>query len=211
MIIKWLGHASFLLESVGIKLLTDPFNAKIGYQLCKEKVDIVTVSHQHWDHNAVDTLSGNPRVIRETGLHTIDGINVKGINTYHDKKQGQERGNNIIFKISSENLDILHLGDLGHVLTDRQLMEVGNVDILLVPVGGRYTVDAEAAYEIVQQLQPSIIVPMHFLTPDVSLKELAPVEAFTVKFPRVIKKPFLEISKEALTPEAKVIVLDYPH
>ena len=210
MIIKWLGHASFLMESAGIKLLTDPFNAEIGYQLYKDKVDIVTVSHEHWDHNAVDILSGNPRVIRETGLSTIDGIKILGISSFHDKKQGQERGNNIIFKISSENLDILHLGDLGHVLTDRQLMEVGNADILLVPVGGRYTVDAEAAYEIVEQLQPSIIIPMHFLTPDVSLKELAPVEAFTAKFPRVIKKPFLEISKEALTPEAKVIVLDYP-
>lgn len=211
MIIKWLGHASFLLESAGIKLLTDPFNVEIGYQLYKDNVDIVTVSHEHWDHNAVDTISGNPRVIRETGLSTIDGINILGISSFHDKKQGQERGNNIIFKISSENLDILHLGDLGHVLTDRQLMEVGNADILLVPVGGRYTVDAEAAYQIVEQLQPSIIIPMHFLTPDVSLKELAPVEAFTAKFPRVIKKPFLEISKEALTPEAKVIVLDYPH
>lgn len=210
MIIKWLGHASFLLESSGMKLLTDPFNAEIGYQLCKEKVDIVTVSHEHWDHNAVDTLVGSPRVMRETGLSTIDGINILGISSYHDKKQGQERGHNTIFKISSENLDILHLGDLGHVLTNQQLMEIGNIDILLAPVGGRYTVDADAAYEIVEQLQPQIIIPMHFLTPDVSLKELAPVEAFTAKFPRVIKKPFLEINKEALTSEIRVIVLDYP-
>ena len=211
MIIKWLGHASFLLESAGIKLLTDPFNAKIGYQPCKEKVDIVTVSHEHWDHNAVDTLSGNPRVIRATGLSTIDGINILGISSFHDKKQGRERGLNTIFKMSSENLDILHLGDLGHVLSDRQIVEIGNVDIILVPVGGRYTVDAEAACEIVEQLQPNIIIPMHFLTADVSLKELAPVEAFTAKFPRVIKKPFLEISKEALTSEARLIILDYPH
>ncbi len=210
MIIKWLGHASFLLESSGIKLVMDPFNAEIGYQPCKEKVDIVTVRHEHWDHNAVDTLSGNPKVVREPGITTIDGINILGISSYHDKKQGRERGNNTIFKISSEDLDILHLGDLGHVLTDRQLLEVGNVDILLIPVGGRYTVDAEAAYEIVEQLQPQIIIPMHFLTADVSLKELAPVEAFTAKFPRVIKKPFLEIAKDALTPEVRVIVLDYP-
>mgnify|MGYP001453256188 FL=1 len=210
MIIKWLGHASFLLESAGIKVLTDPFNAEIGYQPCKEKIDIVTISHEHWDHNAVDILVGSPRIIRETGLYTIDGINILGISSYHDKKQGQERGYNTIFKISSENLDILHLGDLGHVLTDRQLLEVGNVDILLVPVGGRYTVDADAAYEIVEQLQPQIIIPMHFLTADVSLKELAPVEAFTAKFPRIIKEPFLEISKETLAPELRVIVLDYP-
>jgi L-ascorbate metabolism protein UlaG (beta-lactamase superfamily) len=209
-IIKWLGHASFLLESAGIKVLTDPFNAEIGYQPCKEKIDIVTISHEHWDHNAVDILVGSPRIIRETGLYTIDGINILGISSYHDKKQGQERGYNTIFKISSENLDILHLGDLGHVLTDRQLLEVGNVDILLVPVGGRYTVDADAAYEIVEQLQPQIIIPMHFLTADVSLKELAPVEAFTAKFPRIIKKPFLEISKQTLAPELRVIVLDYP-
>lgn len=211
MIIKWLGHASFLLESAGIKLLTDPFNAEIGYQPYKEKVDIVTVSHEHWDHNAVDTLSGNPRVIRETGLSTIDDINILGISSFHDTKQGRERGLNTIFKISSENLDIVHLGDLGHVLSDRQIVEIGNVDIILVPVGGRYTVDAEAAYEVVEQLQPNIIIPMHFLTAHVSLKELAPVEAFTAKFPRVIKKPFLEISKEALTWEARLIVLDYPH
>jgi L-ascorbate metabolism protein UlaG (beta-lactamase superfamily) len=210
-IIKWLGHASFLLESAGIKLLTDPFNAEIGYQPYKEKVDIVTVSHEHWDHNAVDTLSGNPRVIRETGLSTIDDINILGISSFHDTKQGRERGLNTIFKISSENLDIVHLGDLGHVLSDRQIVEIGNVDIILVPVGGRYTVDAEAAYEVVEQLQPNIIIPMHFLTAHVSLKELAPVEAFTAKFPRVIKKPFLEISKEALTWEARLIVLDYPH
>ncbi len=210
MIIKWLGHASFLLESSGIKLLTDPFDAEIGYQPCSEKVDIVTVSHEHWDHNAVDILAGNPRVIRETGSFAIDGINILGTSTYHDKKQGQERGHNIIYKISSEDLDVLHLGDLGHVLTDRQLLEVGNVDILLVPVGGRYTVDADAAYEIVEQLQPQIIIPMHFLTADVSLKELAPVEAFTAKFPRIIKKPFLEISKQTLAPELRVIVLDYP-
>ena len=133
-----------------------------------------------------------------------------GISSYHDDKQGRARGSNTIYKISSENLDVLHLGDLGHILTDQQLKEIGNVDILLVPVGGTYTVDAEAAYEIVEQLQPKIIIPMHFLTPDVVLKELAPVEAFTAKFPRVIKKPFLEISKEALIPETRIIVLDYP-
>lgn len=211
MLIKWLGHASFLLESSGMKLLTDPFNAKIGYQICDEKVDIVTVSHEHWDHNAVDTLSGNPRVIRRTGSFAVNGINILGIGSYHDTKQGKQRGSNIMYKISSENLDVLHLGDLGHVLTDRQLKEIRNVDIVLIPVGGTYTLDAEAAWEVVEQLQPSIIIPMHFLTPDVILKELAPVEAFLAKFPRVIKKPFLEISKEALTPETRLIVLDYPH
>lgn len=210
MIIKWLGHACFLLETSGKKLVTDPFDAGMGYQPYTEKVDIVTVSHEHYDHNAVDTLSGNPRIIRETGPITVNGINILGISSYHDDKQGRARGSNTIYKISSENLDVLHLGDLGHILTDQQLKEIGNVDILLVPVGGTYTVDAEAAYEIVEQLQPKIIIPMHFLTPDVVLKELAPVEAFTAKFPRVIKKPFLEISKEALIPETRIIVLDYP-
>lgn len=211
MLIKWLGHASFLLESNGIKLLTDPFDTGMGYQLCKEEVNIVTVSHEHWDHNAVDKLPGNPRVIRELGNFEINSIGIQGIASFHDKEQGQQRGSNIMFKISAEDLNILHLGDLGHVLNQQQLKEIGKIDILLIPVGGCYTLDAEDASQVVEQLQPRVIIPMHFLTPDVSLRELAPVEAFTSKFSRVVKRPYLEINKKNLGPETRIIVLDYPH
>lgn len=210
MIIRWLGHASFLLESSGVKLLTDPFNDQIGYQLCNEKVDIATVSHEHWDHNAVDTLAGSPRVIKGPGIFEAADFTIQGIPSFHDKKQGMERGCNTMFKITAEGLDILHLGDLGQVLTDQQIKEIGKVDILLVPVGGCYTLDAEDANIVVEQLQPGVIIPMHFLTPHVSLRELAPVEAFTAKFPRVVKKPCLEISRTDVAAESRVIVLDYP-
>ncbi|MGS0765836.1 MBL fold metallo-hydrolase [Syntrophomonas curvata] len=211
MIIRWLGHASFLLESSGVKLLTDPFNDRIGYQPCSEKVDIATVSHEHWDHNAVDMLAGSPRVIRAPGVSEISGYTVRGIQSFHDKKQGQERGVNTMFKITAEGLDILHLGDLGQVLTAQQIKEIGKVDILLVPVGGCYTLDAADAHKVVEQLQPGIIIPMHFLTPHVSIRELAPVEAFTAKFSRVVKKPCLEISQTDMAAESRVIVLDYPY
>lgn len=210
MIIKWLGHASFLLESSGVKLLTDPFNRQLGYQLCDETVDIATVSHEHWDHNAVDSLGGTPRVIRGPGNFEVAGFKIQGIQSFHDKKQGRERGLNTMYKIMAEGLNVLHLGDLGQVLTDRQIQEIGKIDILLVPVGGCYTLDAEDAYKVVEQLQPGTIIPMHFLTPDVSIRELAPVEAFTIKFPRVVKKPYLEISLAEVAVESRVIILDYP-
>jgi L-ascorbate metabolism protein UlaG (beta-lactamase superfamily) len=209
-IIRWLGHASFLIESLGTKLLTDPFNDQIGYQVCPDQVDIVTVSHEHWDHNAVDMLKGSPRIIRGTDTFELPGYTIRGVSSFHDKKQGQERGRNTIYKITAEGIDIVHLGDLGQVLTAQQIKDIGNVDILLVPVGGRYTLDAADAYQVVEQLQPEITVPMHFLTPHVSLRELAPVEAFTAKFPRVVKKPCLEISQDGLKGESRVIVLDYP-
>lgn len=208
--IRWLGHASFILESLGVKLLTDPFNEHIGYQICNEEVDIVSVSHQHWDHNAVDTLAGTPRVIREPGVFEVAGFRIQGIKSFHDKKEGRDRGSNIMFKIMAEGLNIFHLGDLGHVLTDSQIKGIGPVDVLLVPVGGCYTLDADDAYRVVKQLQPGITIPMHFLTPHVSLRELAPVETFTTKFPRVVKKPYLEINQTEMGPEGRVIVLDYP-
>jgi len=209
-IIRWLGHASFLVESLGSKLLTDPFNDRIGYKVYHDEVDIVTISHEHWDHNAVDMLKGSPRVIRETDTFEVPGYTIRGIPSFHDRKQGQERGRNTIYKITAEGIDLVHLGDLGQVLTAQQIKDIGNVDILLVPVGGRYTLDAADAYQVVEQLQPGITIPMHFLTPHVSLRELAPVEAFTVKFPRVVKKPCLEINQDGLEAENRVIVLDYP-
>ena len=208
--IRWLGHASFIIESEGIKLLTDPFNEKIGYKICDEKVDIVTVSHEHWDHNAVKALTGTPRIIRNTGIFEVLGYKIQGINSYHDNKQGQLRGSNTIYKIMVEGLNILHLGDLGHVLTDSQVKEIGKVDILLVPVGGCYTLDADDAFIVVKQLQPGIVIPMHFRTPHVTVQELAPVEAFTTQFPMVVKRPYLEINQDEINSESRIIVLDYP-
>ncbi|MDD2585128.1 MAG: MBL fold metallo-hydrolase [Syntrophomonadaceae bacterium] len=208
MFIKWLGHASFLIEIAGQKLVTDPFDDKLGYPVYKQEVDITTVSHDHWDHNAVGILKGSPAVVKKPGVFNFGVINITGVESFHDKSQGSERGKNIIYKISAEGLDLVHLGDLGHTLTPEQVNDIGNTDILLVPVGGTFTVDAEEAFKVVEQLHPHIVIPMHFNTPHLSF-ELAPVEAFTSRFPRAVKVPHLEITSSDFKNELEVIVLDY--
>ena len=150
--------------------------------------DIVTVSHQHWDHNAVECISGPAEVFEGAGQHRIDGVLISGINAYHDKQQGQERGSNTIFKITAEGINVVHLGDLGHIPSLEQVEEIGQTDILLLPVGGRYTVDAEEACEIIELLQPQLVIPMHYQTPHLSFS-LAPLEKFISRYERVLKLP----------------------
>jgi len=206
--IRWRGHASFVIQAAGKQIITDPFNSKLGYPLKPITADLVTVSHDHWDHNAVETISGSPRIIRGTGTHEIDGVTVKGIPCFHDQNQGRDRGMNTIFKITAEGITLVHLGDLGHPLTAGQIQDIGENDILCIPVGGIFTIDAAAAIKTVQALRPKIVIPMHFSTPHLSF-ELAPLEQFTTHFDHVIKKPALEVTAEDLGAEMKVIVLDY--
>ncbi len=206
--ITWLGHASFLLETAGKRIITDPFEDTVGYPLYQEAVEVVTISHNHYDHNAAHLLQGDPVVIREPGHFKADGIDIQGIESFHDKKQGRERGKNNIYLIRSEDLMVAHLGDLGHMLTAVQLEQLKDVDILLIPVGGRYTVDANDAYEIVRALHPRITIPMHFKTPHCTIN-LASVEDFTARFPRVVKLPFLQVSRSDLDEKCPIIVLDY--
>lgn len=206
--IQWLGHASFIIETQGKRIITDPFDKKYGYQVFSQDVDIATVSHEHLDHNAVHELHGEPRVIKGPGSFALDEITIKGIHSFHDKYQGKNRGSNIMYKISSEGLNLLHLGDLGQILTNGQLAEIGEIDVLLIPVGGNYTIDAKDALTVVKQINPRIIVPMHFKTAHVTI-DLAPVEAFTCQFERCVKKDYLELNKQDLSAEPLVIVLDY--
>ncbi len=206
--IRWLGHACFYIETEGKGLITDPFDEKLGYPPFEQEIDIATVSHEHWDHNAVHVLRGKPRVIRGTGQYETEGIRINGFPSFHDKKQGADRGQNTIFKISAEGLDILHLGDLGHLLLQEEIDLIGHVDILLIPVGGTFTIDADEAFELVEKLQPGIIIPMHFDTPHLSF-DLAPVEAFTAKFDKTVKRPYLEVDKGSVQGLHGVIVLDY--
>ena len=206
--VKWRGHASFIIETDSRTIITDPFNETYGYPMNPVTADIITVSHEHGDHNAVATVSGEPRIIRGSGTVVVEGILIKGINSCHDMHQGRERGPNTIFKISAEGIDLVHLGDLGEILSAGQIQEIGNVDVLLLPVGGRYTVDAGEAAQMVSLLQPRVVIPMHFGTPHLSFK-LAPLEEFTARYDRIIKKPALEIKASDLSQEMKIIVLDY--
>lgn len=206
--IWWRGHASFLLETEGKKIVTDPFNAELGYPLAPLAADLVTVSHEHWDHNAVETIGGQPQIIRGMGAFKVGGIEIKGIAAHHDRNQGRDRGANTIFEIFAEGLNIVHLGDLGQMLSADQLREIGAVDILLIPVGGRYTIDAAEAFQLVSLLQPKIAIPMHFATPHLSFT-LAPLEEFTSRYDQVIKLPVLEVHPDTLGQGLRIIVLEY--
>lgn len=163
--IKWLGHASFMITSdTGIKIITDPYatGEKLNYGEIKESADIVTVSHGHGDHNNVAAVRGNPEVVR--GTATVKGVEFRGLPTYHDDAEGQQRGENTIFCFEVDGIRVCHLGDLGHPLDDKQVTELGSVDILLIPVGGYYTIDARVATEVCNQLKPRVIIPMHYKT-----------------------------------------------
>jgi len=166
--IKWLGHASFLITSEGgIKIITDPYftGSGINYGEIEEAANIVVVSHdQHTDHPNVAAVKGNPEVVNSLGSKKVRGIEFKGVASYHDDVKGKKRGPNIIFCFNLDGIRICHLGDLGHLLDKQQMAEIGEVDILLIPVGGLYTIDAKDATKVCEALKPKVVIPMHYKT-----------------------------------------------
>jgi L-ascorbate metabolism protein UlaG (beta-lactamase superfamily) len=166
--IEWLGHACFLITSdSGVKIITDPYKylgMGLKYDRIDESADVVTVSHGHGDHNAVDEVKGSPAIVDSAGKTQIAGIDITGIACYHDEAKGAQRGSNIMFCYDIDGMRVCHLGDLGHILSDKHLSDIGQVDILLVPVGGKFTIDPDTAEKVCDQLKPSIIVPMHVKT-----------------------------------------------
>jgi len=167
MIIRWLGHASFIISSdTGTRIVTDPYvtGGGLSYGEIKETADIVTVSHGHGDHNNAGAVRGNPVLVNRAGTTEAKGIKFRGISTAHDEAGGKLRGNNIIFCFEVDGIKLCHLGDLGHQLNEKQIAELGQIDILLIPVGGYYTIDAEVAGQVSDKLAPRVIIPMHFKT-----------------------------------------------
>lgn len=207
--IRWLGHASFIIECAGKRIITDPFDETVGYAPIRESADFATISHEHHDHNNRAAIGGSPRIFDQVGRQKVDGLVFEGIASFHDQHKGRQRGPNIIFSISGEGMKLVHLGDLGHILQKQQLSALGSVDILLLPVGGNYTIDPDQAWQVYKQLQPAVAIPMHFKTPVCTI-DVGPAEAFLNKFDKVIKKPFLEVNKEDLVGESRIVVLDYP-
>ncbi|MEN6327929.1 MAG: MBL fold metallo-hydrolase, partial [Syntrophomonas sp.] len=138
----------------------------------------------------------------------LGGIYIKGVASYHDQKKGLLRGQNTIYRIKAEGITLAHMGDLGHILSREQVEALGKIDILLLPVGGTYTIDAEQAKQVLEQINPAIVIPMHFKTPAITLP-ITPVEAFISKFARAVKRPFLDVKGEDLQGETRVVVLDY--
>ena len=161
--IKWLGHASFLITSDnGTRVITDPYVVGSGlrYGEIKEAADVVTVSHDHFDHNNVASVKGSPQVVKEPTK--AKGIKFEGVPTHHDASGGKERGNNTIFCMDIDGVRVCHLGDLGHPLSNQQVADIGKVDVLLIPVGGFFTIDAKVASKVCDRLKPRVIIPMHY-------------------------------------------------
>ena len=166
--VKWLGHSCFLITSRGgVRIVTDPYavGGGINYSPIKETADVVVVSHEHDDHSNVSAVQGKPEVVKGSGTKTAKVIQFRGIASYHDASQGKQRGPNTIFCFTIDDIKLCHLGDLGHVLNPGQVKEIGAVDILLVPVGGFFTIDASVASQVCDQLKPKVVIPMHFKTP----------------------------------------------
>jgi len=209
--IRWLGHASFLITSAaGIRIITDPYSpgGDLDYGEIQETADIVTVSHDHFDHSNVDVIGGNPRVVRDVMPLEFKGIGIRGVPTHHDDTGGDQRGNNIIFCLDIDDISVCHLGDLGHLLTAEQLTEVGAVDVLLIPVGGFFTIDARVASEVCEQLAPGVVIPMHYKNERCRFP-ITGVEEFLKDKTGISRRAGseVELKREALPAPTQIIVL----
>lgn len=212
--IKYLGHSSFHIKFKDTRVVTDPYDNSIGIKFPKVEADVVTVSHHHQDHDKVKAVEGNPLIIDMPGEFEKLGVRIFGYLGFHDKEKGAKRGENILYKIEAEGISILHCGDLGVVLDDAFIDQIGDVDILLVPVGGFYTIDSSEALELVKKIEPSIVIPMHYNQSKLNQKvfgSLTGVEDFLAKkgISSQAPVPKLSLKKENLVDEeTKVVVME---
>jgi L-ascorbate metabolism protein UlaG (beta-lactamase superfamily) len=208
--ISWLGHSCFRIRGSHATIITDPYPPSLGYSLGKPTARIVTVSHQHPGHSYVQGIGGEPKPVSGPGEYEISGVLIIGIATFHDGEKGRKRGRNTVYLIEVDDIAVCHLGDLGHVLTAEQVEELGDVDVLLLPVGGVSTIDAPMAAEVVRQLEPKAVVPMHYKTEALSW-ELEPVGRFLkeIGVEKVVSQPKLSFTKSSLPASTQVFLLDY--
>lgn len=213
--IKWFGHSAFLLTSeAGTRVLIDPYYKFLGYRMpVPVESDIVVVTHNHSDHNKVQAASGDYLLVNEPREYSRGDVSISGFKTFHDKVNGKKRGPNIIFRLRMDGLTICHCGDLGHLLTEEQVKEIGKVDVLLVPVGGRMTLDATEAAQVMRQLQATVAIPMHYSTKALGILGrifFAKVDKFLeAAGQRTTDVKSLEISKESLSRYAGVVTMQY--
>lgn len=213
--IKWLGHAAFALTAAdGTKLITDPYvpgayDGAVSYDRITERADAATVSHDHADHNGAELLPGRPPALKGTGPFTVKSLRITGIETFHDPSGGAERGKNTIFIIEIDNLRIVHCGDLGHLPDEATVKALGRVDILLVPVGGLFTIDAKGAVKLVEQVKPKLVIPMHYKTHKLGF-QIAGVEEFARLAPYVrrLGRSEIDITPENLPQETETWILE---
>lgn len=210
--IYYLGHSSFRIVGKDATIVTDPFDAKmVGLKFPSVSADIITISHDHADHNQSNQVEGEAKVIAGPGEYEVKRVTIFGLSSYHDDQKGAERGKNTMYIIETEDLRLVHLGDLGHKLSESDVDAMGDVDVLMIPIGGKYTIDHKIAAEIVRTIEPRIIIPMHYQIDGLDPKtfaELEGTEPFVTELglkQETQKK--LSIKKASLNPEEQVIVL----
>ncbi len=211
MLIRYWGHASFSLETEDGILLIDPYDESVGYPIPDCKPHILTVSHDHYDHSAVDLFPAAELVKRDGEKTEYRGFGIRAVKTFHDDQEGKLRGDNLFFIYSVEELQVAHCGDLGHILSDEQVKEIGPVDILFLPIGGTYTLDHNTAEVVRQQLKPKITIPMHFYTPVLKFN-LQTLDPFLDLQEQYIQYPGNEwqVTKDSLDKYPPVVVLTPP-
>ncbi len=209
-----MGHSSFKIKTKTASVVTDPFlPTMLGFKFTKTEADIVAVSHQHQDHNAVSVIDGNPFVISCPGEYEVKGVSVFGYPSFHDTKLGTERGENIVYVIEADGLRICHLGDLGSSIPANILEELSEVDVLMIPVGGKVTIGPKEAVDLISQIEPGIVLPMHFKAEGINetnFKDLETVDVFLKEMgvDRLEKLDKLSLSKDKPPEEMKVILLE---
>ncbi|MCJ7826518.1 MBL fold metallo-hydrolase [Patescibacteria group bacterium] len=209
-----LGHSSFRIKGKSVTVVTDPFDpVLVGFPFPKHiSADIVTVTHPHKDHNNVSVVEGDPFVIRGPGEYEVKGVGIIGISSYHDEQKGKERGRNTLYHIETDGVNFVHLGDLGTMLSHEEIEKLDGVDILFVPVGGIFTITPEQAQTLISELEPSIVIPMHYKTDKHSkeFEEMASVQPFLKIMGKEDITPVLKLSitKEKLPSEMQIVVLE---
>lgn len=212
--ITYLGHSSFKIRGKSATIVTDPFEPSIvGLKFPKHVgADIVTVSHDHADHNATSVVEGTPYIVNGPGEYEVKGVGIVGFSVFHDAEKGIKRGKNTIYRIEIDGVSIVHLGDLGHILDNGQVESLDGVDVLMVPVGGFYTITAEEAAQVVSEIEPAIVIPMHYGRPELDQKSFGNLTTL-VGFLKGMGKegmtplPKLTLTKEKLPEEMQVILL----
>lgn len=191
--IKFLGHSCFLIEIGGLKVMTDPYDKSIPYEFPDgEEVDVVTISHDHFDHSAYNRVKVKREVLKDPTDKEIEGVKFKSKSFFHDDEMGKRRGKNALFLIEGEGMRILHCGDLGHVPNEKDLEEFKNIDIILLPIGGYFTIDSKKGDELIKILNPKIVIPMHYKTKNLDFP-IARVDEFLKNKENVHKLNSLEL------------------
>jgi len=208
--ITWLGHSCFLIRGKEQTIITDPCHPDLGYRLGEPEADIVTLSHFHPGHSYIEGVANEPKQIKSPGEYEIGGTFITGVATFHDDKKGELKGKNTIYVIEMDGITLCHLGDLGHPLSLNLVEELGDVDILFLPVGEVSTIPVDTAVEIVRQLEPPIVIPMHYKT-EAFTGNLSLVGKFLdkMRIRELEAKPKLSITSSSLPATTQTIVLNY--